>query len=70
MRLRTRLDGRIGNDVRVVRTDGGQQPLYRVRVGPLQDVDEADRVSKELTAMGYETHIAVETLISMGEARQ
>jgi len=70
MRLRTRLDGKIRHEVRVVRTDGGQQPLYRVRVGPLEDVDEADRVSRELTAMGYETHVAVETIISMGEVRQ
>lgn len=60
VRLRARLDGRIQEPIRVVRTEGGQQPLYRVRIGPLEDVEEADRVSRNLMGMGFEALVVVD----------
>jgi rare lipoprotein A len=59
-RLRSRLDGRVPNGVRVVRTEIGRQPLYRVRIGPLAGVEEADRVSRDLLALGLDTHVVVD----------
>lgn len=57
-RLRARLEGATANGIEVVRAAAGEgAPLYRVRIGPLQDVSEADRVSRELLAMGLEPHI-------------
>jgi rare lipoprotein A len=59
-RLRDRLDGKVPGGVRVVRTQSGQQPLYRVRVGPLENVEQADEVSKDLVAMGFDTRVVVD----------
>ena len=59
-RLRDRLDGRVPGVIRVVRTESGQQPLFRVRIGPLEDVEEADRVSRDLVVMGFDTRVVVD----------
>lgn len=60
VRLRSRLENAAHNGVHVVHTGSGNTPLYRVRIGPLPDVNEADRVSRELLAMGLDTHIVLD----------
>ena len=59
-RLRSRLEGTTRNGIHVVRGDDGGTPLYRVRIGPISDVGEADRVSRELLAMGLDTHVVLD----------
>lgn len=59
-RLRSRLEGAAHSGVHVVHTGNSGTPLYRVRIGPLPNVDEADRVSRELLAMGLDTHIVLD----------
>ncbi len=60
VRLRSRLESAAHSGVHVVPTGDSRTPLYRVRIGPLQDVNEADRVSRELLAMGLDTHIVLD----------
>lgn len=60
VRLRSRLEGTAHGGISVIRSGEGNPPLYRVRIGPLADVDEADRVSRELLAMGFDTHVVVD----------
>jgi rare lipoprotein A len=59
-RLRSRLEDAAHGGVHVVPAGDGRAPLYRVRIGPLPNVDEADRVSRELLAMGLDTHIVLD----------
>lgn len=60
VRLRSRLEGATASGVHVVRAEGAGAPLYRVRIGPLPDVNEADRVSRDLLAMGLDTHVVLD----------
>lgn len=53
-RLLPRLQGILPEPVRVDPVDASGTTLYRVRVGPLAGVDEADRVSKQLLDLGIE----------------
>lgn len=59
IRLRSRLDGTPHSGISAIQSQSNP-PLYRVRVGPLSNVDEADRVSRELLAMGLDTHIVLD----------
>jgi rare lipoprotein A len=53
-RLRSRLGSSGRGDVRVVRTEVDRRTLYRVRIGPIANVDEADRMSRELAMLGHD----------------
>lgn len=54
-RLRTRLNGVVPDDgIHVIRTQGTNLPVYRVRIGPLSDQAEADRMNRQLLALGLE----------------
>lgn len=60
-RLRARLGSTGRGDVRVIRTEIDRRTLYRVRIGPLADVGEADRMSRELAMLGHdETRIVID----------
>lgn len=58
-RLSARIRNATPSDIRIVPPDPSS-PLHRVRIGPLRDVDEADRVSRELLALGVDTHLVVD----------
>lgn len=58
-RLRSRIEGTAATDIRIVPADGAN-PLHRVRIGPLNDVSEADRISRELLAQGVDTHVVLD----------
>jgi rare lipoprotein A len=51
-RLRNRLDAYNLGPVRIVSRAMANNPLYRVQVGPLASVDEADQVANNLTSLG------------------
>jgi len=53
-RLRTRLGTVAHGNVRVVRAEIDRRTVYRVRIGPMAGVDEADRMSRELALLGLE----------------
>lgn len=54
-RLRTRLDGIVpDNGVHVVRTQTANAAVYRVRIGPISNRTAADRMSRDLLALGVE----------------
>ncbi len=54
-RLRSRLDGLVPErGIHVVRSQSAGNPVYRVRIGPISDRDEADRMSRDLLALGVE----------------
>lgn len=53
-RLRTRLGSVAHGNVRVVRAEIDRRTVYRVRIGPMTGVDEADRMSRELALLGLE----------------
>jgi len=53
-RLRTRLGSVTRGNVRVVRAEIDRRTVYRVRIGPMAGVDEADRMSRELALLGLE----------------
>lgn len=53
-RLRTRLGNVAQGNVRIVRAEIDRQTIYRVRIGPIAGVDEADRMSRELALLGLE----------------
>jgi rare lipoprotein A len=61
-RLRTRLDGIVPHrGIHVVRSQSADSPIYRVRIGPLGDRAEADRMNRELLALGVEgAHIVTD----------
>ena len=53
MRLSHKLqNARLGN-IHIIEADNTGGPIYRVRIGPLGSVDEADRLSNNLTSRGY-----------------
>jgi rare lipoprotein A len=54
-RLSSKLqNARIG-DIHIMEASNNSGPIYRVRVGPLDSVDEADRISSNLVSQGYTT---------------
>lgn len=54
-RLRSRLDGILPDrGIHVVRVQSAETPIYRVRIGPIGDRAEADRMSRDLLALGVE----------------
>ncbi len=54
-RLRSRLDGIVSDrGIHIVRVQSAVTPIYRVRIGPISDRAEADRVSRDLLALGVE----------------
>ncbi|MBK8163720.1 MAG: septal ring lytic transglycosylase RlpA family protein [Gammaproteobacteria bacterium] len=53
-RLRTRLGTVAHANVRIVRAEIEQRTVYRVRIGPIAGVDEADRMSRELAQLGLD----------------
>lgn len=55
LRLHDRLQSIIGPISRVEKTSSAGYTLYRVRLGPLVDVAQADRLSERIVAMGLES---------------
>jgi rare lipoprotein A len=53
-RLRTRLGTVAGGNVRIVRAELDRRTVYRVRIGPIANVDEADRMSRQLVVLGLD----------------
>jgi rare lipoprotein A len=54
-RLSSKLqNARIG-DIHIMEASNASGPIYRVRIGPLDSVDEADRISSNLVSQGYTT---------------
>lgn len=53
-RLRSRLGQVARGNVHIVRADLDQRTVYRVRIGPIADIAEADRVSRDLVALGLD----------------
>jgi rare lipoprotein A len=52
--------GRIEN-IHVVEASSGSGPIYRVRIGPLDSVDEADRISSQLISQGFgDTQVVID----------
>jgi rare lipoprotein A len=51
-RLRERLKSTLGQTVRIDESDQSGYPVYRVQIGPLADVDTADRLHLHLADMG------------------
>ena len=60
-KLRDSLVGVSRAPIRVLRTSHGGRLLYRVRLGPVSGVEEADRITNALGVLGFERpHIVVE----------
>lgn len=60
-RLRRRLDPIASRNIHIIRSNDTRPALFRVRIGPLTDVNEADRVSRRITAAGLDTpHIVID----------
>lgn len=53
-RLRTRLGSTGRSNVQVIRAELDRRTVYRVRIGPIANVDEADRMSRELILLGLD----------------
>lgn len=53
MRLSKKLQNAKLGDIHVMEADKTGGPIYRVRIGPLSSVDEADRLSSSLETRGY-----------------
>jgi rare lipoprotein A len=53
----TRLGSKLQNaklgDIQIMEAANSSGPIYRVRIGPLSSVDEADRLSTDLESRGY-----------------
>jgi len=61
VRLQSRLSRAAPTAVRVSEASGQDRPLYRVRLGPLGGVEEADQVVAMLTGLGiHDHHVVVE----------
>lgn len=60
-RLSSRLrKSKIGN-IHIVEISNASGPIYRVRIGPLQSVDEADRISNTLLSKGIsDTRVVID----------
>lgn len=50
--LRSRLMNKTSSDIQVSRAQQENKEIYRVRIGPISDIDEADRMSKLVIAEG------------------
>jgi rare lipoprotein A len=60
-RLKDRLDASNLGPVRIVSRAMASNPLYRVQVGPLASVDEADQVANNLTSLGiHDTQVILD----------
>jgi rare lipoprotein A len=60
-RLRSRLQTANVGSIQVVEGNGSAGPLYRVRIGPLASVDEADRIANTLVSQGIsDTRVIVD----------
>lgn len=57
--LKTRLTGADLRAVHIQNTDLDATPLYRVRIGPLDSVDESDRLAARVVAQGLPNPIVV-----------
>ncbi|AFL75674.1 septal ring lytic transglycosylase RlpA family protein [Thiocystis violascens] len=54
-RLRERLKGQLGSDsIRILTPETGGAALYKVRVGPLASARDADRLTRQLVALGVD----------------
>ncbi|ADE13758.1 rare lipoprotein A [Nitrosococcus halophilus Nc 4] len=58
-RLQKQLQSVLGTGVNVSPTTAQQVPFYRVRVGPLPNVEKLDNLAKQLAELGYPDHIIV-----------
>jgi rare lipoprotein A len=54
LRLRSRLAGIADTGVKVSETSKDERPVYRVRIGPLAGVDQADQLVASLARIGIE----------------
>lgn len=60
-RLRERLQESDFGNIRIVTGNTTNGSVYRVRIGPLDTVDEADRIANNLISMGIsETHVIID----------
>jgi rare lipoprotein A len=57
--LKLRLTGAELKSVHIQNTDLDATPLYRVRIGPLDSVDESDRLAERIVAQGLPNPIVV-----------
>lgn len=57
--LKTRLAGADLRAVHIQNTELDTTPLYRVRIGPLDSVDESDRLAARVVAQGFPAPIVV-----------
>ena len=57
--LKARLAGADLRAVHIQNTDLDATPLYRVRIGPLDSVDESDRLAARVVAQGLPAPIVV-----------
>jgi rare lipoprotein A len=60
-RLRHRLTRSLGSAIRVQQANNGAAPIFRVQIGPLANVEQADSVHAQLAQLGiFETHVVIE----------
>ncbi|MFQ5642169.1 MAG: septal ring lytic transglycosylase RlpA family protein [Thiogranum sp.] len=61
-RLQARLnDTELPGELRITRKDSGQKPVFRVRIGPLANVETADRLTRLLADKGISSpHVVVD----------
>jgi len=52
-RLSSKLQNANIGDIHIMEASNASGPIYRVRIGPLDSVDEADRLSNTLISKGY-----------------
>jgi rare lipoprotein A len=52
-RLSSKLQNAKIGDIHIMAASNASGPIYRVRIGPLDSVDEADRLSSNLISKGY-----------------
>jgi rare lipoprotein A len=52
-RLSSKLQNANIGDIHIMEASNAYGPIYRVRIGPLDSVDEADRLSSTLESQGY-----------------
>ncbi len=58
--LRQRLQELAPGKIRIVHNDSSAQPLYRVHIGPIPSIEDADRMTRTLATMGLgEPHIVI-----------
>lgn len=55
-RMRQQLEPAVGTGVRVFEDRGHAPPLYKVQLGPIRDVDHADRLVSALLSAGVASH--------------